>query len=402
MPNSLEPFSCYSGPRHPRILWVGEAFGADEDKIFKPFVGETGKEFWRMLGEAAPDLWPEEHQRITDQHRWGLAWVKDREGWMHEAGIAFTNVFNLRPPNNKIGELCVTKKELPKDYSWPPITDRSSGGRTYLHPNYLPQVSRLQREIIQSRPNLVVACGNTACWALLRSTSISSIRGATTTSGEMGNVKVLPTCHPATVLYKWSQRPIFITDAMKAFREGQFPEIRRPQRHILINPELSEVLSYTDGLLNGPCPLIACDTETSGGIIDTIGFAASESSALVIPFGPHRLKIGQNYLVHYPVRDGKEVTSYWSEGEELQVWNLVFRILESPKPKLFQNGLYDLQYLLRMGCHPNNILEDTMLQHHALFPELPKGLGFLGSIYTDEASWKLMRTRKNDSEKRDE
>jgi hypothetical protein len=35
--------------------------------------------------------------------------------------------------------------------------------------------------------------------------------------------------------------------------------------------------------------------------------------------------------------------------------------------------------------------EDTMLLHHAMQPEMEKGLGFLASVYTDEASWKFMR-----------
>jgi len=34
--------------------------------------------------------------------------------------------------------------------------------------------------------------------------------------------------------------------------------------------------------------------------------------------------------------------------------------------------------------------EDTMLCHHAIQPESLKGLGFLGSIYSDEATWKGM------------
>jgi hypothetical protein len=54
-----------------------------------------------------------------------------------------------------------------------------------------------------------------------------------------------------------------------------------------------------------------------------------------------------------------------------------------------------------MGLRPANVAEDTMLLHHSLFPELPKGLGFLGSIYTNEASWKLMHGL-TDTEKRDE
>jgi hypothetical protein len=42
-----------------------------------------------------------------------------------------------------------------------------------------------------------------------------------------------------------------------------------------------------------------------------------------------------------------------------------------------------------------------MLLHHALHPESEKGLGFLGSVYTNEASWKLMRG-KSETIKREE
>ena len=81
-------------------------------------------------------------------------------------------------------------------------------------------------------------------------------------------------------------------------------------------------------------------------------------------------------------------------------WNLVQALLASPVPKTFQNGLYDLSYLIRMGLVVKNCVDDTMLHHHALMPEMQKGLGFLGSVYTNEASWKLMR--HNESNKRDE
>ena len=43
-----------------------------------------------------------------------------------------------------------------------------------------------------------------------------------------------------------------------------------------------------------------------------------------------------------------------------------------------------------------------MLMSHALYPELQKGLGFLGSVWTDEPAWKLMRSSKSTETKRDE
>jgi hypothetical protein len=34
---------------------------------------------------------------------------------------------------------------------------------------------------------------------------------------------------------------------------------------------------------------------------------------------------------------------------------------------------------------------DTMIAHHAMYPEMAKSLGFLGSVYTDLPAWKPMR-----------
>ena len=60
--------------------------------------------------------------------------------------------------------------------------------------------------------------------------------------------------------------------------------------------------------------------------------------------------------------------------------------------KIFQNGLYDISFLWRAyGIGVRGAEEDTMLLHHALYPESLKGLGFLGSIYCDEGAWKGMR-----------
>jgi hypothetical protein len=65
--------------------------------------------------------------------------------------------------------------------------------------------------------------------------------------------------------------------------------------------------------------------------------------------------------------------------------------------------MYDLHFLWRgYGIPTVNCDDDTMLLHHSLQPESEKGLGFLGSVYTNEASWKLMRARGKTTIKRDE
>ena len=42
-----------------------------------------------------------------------------------------------------------------------------------------------------------------------------------------------------------------------------------------------------------------------------------------------------------------------------------------------------------------------MLLHHALQPESPKALGYLGSLYTDEIAWKGMRKQAETTKKED-
>lgn len=351
-----------------------------------------------MLGQALPDCEPELHAEICAQHRYGLSWVGDRERWLAAAAIAMTNVLAFRPPGNKLEALCGTKLEVGTGYNYPPIAKGK-----YLRTEYLGELERLREELLSFAPNLVIALGNTACWALLRATNIGSIRGTVAWSVPFeieseweerfkveGKIclKVLPTYHPAGVMRNWSWRPIVIADLMKAAREGQFPEIRRPERTVTVNPTLTEVLAFAQRVLQAPPALLAVDIETEGGQIKCIGFAPSRGEALVVPFWDK----------------GKAGWSYWDDTQsEWAAWNAVQVMLESPVPKVFQNGLYDLQYILKTGIRPAALYEDTMLLHHSLYPELQKGLGFLGSIYTAEASWKLMNRRgKQDSEKRDE
>jgi len=72
----------------------------------------------------------------------------------------------------------------------------------------------------------------------------------------------------------------------------------------------------------------------------------------------------------------------------------VEEICKSPIPKMAQNGLFDIQYLAKYAIAVMNYRFDTMLAHHAIQPEMRKNLGFMGSLYTNEVSWKILRTRR--------
>src|SRR3974390_3134109 len=220
----MDLFYAYSGPKRPRILLVGEAFGAEEEKAKLPFAGVSGQELWRMLGQAFPDIRPDLHSYASElcSPSWGLAWLGRGDTWLEAASIGMTNVINERPPGNKLEAFCGTKTEVGKDYPYAAMVRAK-----YLKPQYLHHLDRLKEQVNVLEPNLVVAMGNAACCALLGTGGITSLRG-TTVLAPIG-VKVLPTLHPASILYEgqWSNRPVIIADLMKANRESAFPEIRR-------------------------------------------------------------------------------------------------------------------------------------------------------------------------------
>jgi uracil-DNA glycosylase len=357
---NLTPFAHSRGRRDAKIALVGEAWGEQEELLKLPFMGASGQELGRILREVGID----------------------------PGQCFYTNVFPLRPPGNNIEALCGSKKEVGPGYVLPPIRQGK-----YIRPEYLPHLERLSTEIAQVSPNLVVPLGNIACWALLTSTGIGSIRGNTTecrltlrADGLVKQItpyiKALPTYHPVAVLRDWSLRVIVKTDLLKAAREAEFPEIRRPERWVLIDPTLAELREW----FSRPAERYAVDVETAKRQITMIGLARNAEDAVVVPFVDAR----------------QPHNSYWATlEEELEARALVNTALAGSVPKIFQNGLYDLQYIWREGFTPRNCTEDTMLLHHAMYPELRKGLGFLGSVYTNESSWKLLR-RADDSNKRDE
>lgn len=352
---SLPPLKKKRAPAVTKVVIVGEAWGEEEERHQAPFVGASGRLLRGLLKSSG--------FRPEDYH--------------------LTNVFNLRPPQNNIEALCGPK---PTGVSgW-----RALKAGKFVREEYAGELERLQDEIAYHNPNLIIALGNTALWALCKKVGIKKFRGAPTLThatlkpGAAG-IKIIPTWHPAAVLRQYPLRAVLFLDLQKCYGEAEFPEIRRRPREIWLEPTLSDIeLFYNRYLINSP--LISTDIETKGGTITEIGFAPDAERVLVIPF------------YQRSAADG----NYWRTlEEELAAWEWVRRICAQNR-LLGQNFLYDMMYLWRtVGIPCNGDNEDTMLLHHAQQPELEKGLGFLGSIYTTEPSWKFMRAEVETLKKED-
>ena len=353
------------------IILLGEAWGESEAKTKAPFCGASGVELLRMLNEAGIiDLTSEDYSYISKYWNESNPFHIDMI-WKLHPEVHRTNVFQLRPPGNKIEWVCGTKVEGIRGY--PPLLKSK-----FVRQEFIPELERLGDEIATIDPNLIIALGNTPLWSLAGKTGVSKLRGTTLLSTHTATgYKLIPTYHPAAVLRQWELRPTTVIDLMKAKREAPFPDLRRPHREIWIEPTLPDIERFYDEQIRG-CARLAVDIETSGNQVTCIGFSPKPGIALVIPFVDGRRK-GRNF---------------WSSVEdECAAWRIIQRILLLPEiRKTFQNGLYDIAFLWRsMGIKVYGAEHDTMLLHHALQPESLKSLGFLGSIYSDEGAWKQER-----------
>lgn len=298
---------------------------------------------------------------------------------LHRAGIdvrecLLTNVFNIRPyPTLSVKNLCGEKATALAGF--PQIEGNKRDA--YIRAEFAPEIARLESELTLYQPNLILALGETPLWALTKETKIARYRGSVINS-RLG-FKLLPTFHPSNILRNQKELPIFHSDLSKAAREAHYPEIRRLNRYIHIEPNIDDILNFEREYIN-PSDSLSIDIETAGNQITEIGFAPSKDRALVIPF----------------FDDRKANKSYWETLElEQEVWRIVRRLCGLNKAKFVgQNFNYDMLFLLRsygIACpHANH---DTMLLHHALQPEMPKGLGMLATLYTDERPWKFMRPK---------
>ena len=364
------PHEASSGNSKP-IMIVGEAKGAEEHRINSSFVGSSGVELLRLLNESGIiSLSGNDKGFIGDYYRRGDPRSIDSI-WKLHPEVCRTNVFQIHPPGNRLEWFCGDRANgIP---SYPALLPAK-----YVRREFEPELDRLADEILRLDPNLIIALGNTALWALCGRTGVSKLRGTThLTTHCVTGYKLLPTYHPASLFRQWENRPTVVIDLIKAKREAEFPEVRRPACEIWIEPTLEDINEFTERFIRG-CDLLSVDIETSGSRITCIGFAPSATHAIVIPFDDERSKGG----------------SYWSTREaEAAAWRAIRMVLvDATIPKLFQNGMYDIAFLLRSyGIGVRGCAHDTMLLQHALQPEALKGLGYLGSLYTDFGAWKSDR-----------
>lgn len=272
------------------------------------------------------------------------------EAGIDRADCYITNVMHIRPVNNDFGEF------------YEDASRRVPGALLYEG------WKRMWKELEEVNPNVIIGLGNEALKALTGKVGITKHRGSILLS-TVG--KVISTFHPAAIMRQWENRPLAIMDLKRALEESKEPTFVPTHRVWKKIETLTELGAFVDGYMRS-AEYLSFDIETCNNQISCISFARDELGAFSVPICMFD-------------------KSFWTEEDELKVWWHIKRLLESSIPKIAQNANFDMFYLMStMGIDVKNLWMDTMIAHHCIYPELPKSLAVMCSMYTREPYYKDM------------
>jgi len=322
------------GNPNAKIVLLGEAPSYEEEAALAPFVGTAGRELDRLLKDAGISR--------------GECWISNVSKYM------------IAPQARK------GKKKL--------FSVRASEAGVNLNE----QLEELRIELQQIKPNVIVALGGTALWALTGSSKIENYRGSILLAWGW---KTIPTYHPMHLLYQeedskgYWKRQVVIFDLKRAKAQSNFPEVRRSSRLVHICKNSAHLQQFIgDHLSNNPDPRVAEDIEALHCIPVCNALAFNAREAMSIPLWNRT-----------PLLTISEIPT----NDLVQCWITLAKLNRNPKvKKIGQNFKYDEDKLTKLGLGLDSLYSDTLLKAFAIAPELPKKLAFLTSVYTDQPYYK--------------
>ena len=287
-----------------------------------------------------------------------------RQVGMNRGDFFLTNIYEMKPPGYKVDNLTtiVNKDE---------------------------ELENFKTLMKRVKPKVILLMGEESLYEILGLYNINSHRGSPYPCPFIDNCYIIPTLDLKSVMKEYKLSAHLMFDIMKAFRIANTPNYKPLSRIYRTNPTFNEVIAYLADIietarvfefdksrLNNHNIKVAIDLETNfmskdNGLeyIKCFGIAISKTDAMCIP-------------IH--TKNG----SRWTVDEEYQIWTLIRQICSSDNIiKIAQNQSFEMSVLYPWVGEIKPI-RDTAIGHHLMYPETPKALQFMTSIYTDMQFYK--------------
>lgn len=239
----------------------------------------------------------------------------------------------------------------------------------YDDPKYLEKVETYRDVVIDEingiKPNLIIPLGEMSFRFLTGYKGIRKFRGSVlllTPELKIPRVtKVLPILGPHIYNKEFTQRWVAKIDFGKVPLYCHDNSLPSENRHSLwIAKNSTELRNFLKRAYK-PEGLLVFDIETFMGLPTCISFCFDGIESVCIPFMDRTVDFDNRALMLQQVAE----------------------VLVSPIAKVNQNIKYDIKRMECYGFQISNVIGDTLLAASCIYPEFPKNLGFLTSIYTD-------------------
>lgn len=282
-----------------------------------------------------------------------------RQAGLNTQSLYYT--YALKDMQHTAEEYCIAPKSRRQSPGW------SEKGSAHIQ--------ALRRELEDNSCQILTPLGNVALAALTGRWGINKWRGSILEYEYSENGYkpfIIPTLHPLQILRAGTELKYLLLNDLQKVREFLENGCRVEKPNLPHSKDLNEALAflrlcYKYGQQGTP---IAFDIEIKNLELNCISFAYSRQDVMCIPLVDQR---GDRF----------------SPPEEARLMRAISAILSSRSiRKVGQNLIFDTHFLLRRyGIRTKNI-DDTMVAHHTLLPQLQKGLDLITSLYTNHSYYK--------------
>lgn len=233
-------------------------------------------------------------------------------------------------------------------------------------------INELRNEILSVNPTCILALGSNALFALVGKNKIHDYRGSILPTH---NTKCVSTFKPEDLINTGTkdneisdywQRQVMIFDMVRAREQSGFTGINKTNRLLHIAKNSSDLYDFMERNKNNKYPSV--DIEARACIPICVGISFSPYEGITVPLW------NCDGISKIPTDD------------LVTIWRLLSNLLYTEV--VGQNFGYDKDKMMKLGFIVKSIHSDTMLKAFTLNPELPKTLGFLTSLYTEEPFYK--------------
>jgi len=233
-------------------------------------------------------------------------------------------------------------------------------------------------EIANVNPNVIISAGELSSQYLTsrNNVSIYKLRGSIIPISDIirvdfgeperirSSIRCVPVIHPRDIISDWTYNAYTSLDYGKAVKNKDRTDVIKENYLLWICRTVRELGTWWSRAQKAK--FLTVDIETFMGHITCIGFCHDGYEAISIPLVARETN---------PIERGL-------------LLRLIYQILGSGIPLVNQNIKYDHHHTEQWGLRFKNVVGDTMLLGHCIYPELPKGLDFYTSIYTDISYYK--------------